>query len=98
MDAEGNLSTSLAKSYEISEDNLDITFYLVEGVKFHNGDEMTAHDVAVSFNRLCEEDCTLTQLSNFAALESVEEVDDYTVIFHLNEQTPISSPFLQNSQ
>lgn len=85
VDAEGNLSTSLAKSYEISEDNLDITFYLVEGVKFHNGDEMTAHDVAVSFNRLCEEDCTLTQLSNFAALESVEEVDDYTVIFHLNE-------------
>jgi len=48
----GELVPCLAKSWEISKDGMSITFYLNEGVKFHNGKELTAEDVKYSFERL----------------------------------------------
>ena len=45
------LVPALAESWEFSADNTEITFKLRENVKFHNGDTMTAEDVAFSLNR-----------------------------------------------
>jgi len=42
----------LAEKWEISEDHLTYTFTLRQGVKFHNGDELTAEDVEFSMQRL----------------------------------------------
>ena len=39
----------IAKSWEISEDGTEITFYLHEGIKFHDGVELTAKDVAFTY-------------------------------------------------
>lgn len=44
----------LAKDYHISNDNKTYTFDLKQGVKFHNGKELTAHDFVYSWNRLAE--------------------------------------------
>lgn len=41
----------LAKSVEISEDGLTYDFTLRQGIRFHNGKEMTAEDVVASMNR-----------------------------------------------
>jgi peptide/nickel transport system substrate-binding protein len=41
----------LAESWEISEDGTVYTFQMREGVKFHEGQDMTASDVAYSFQR-----------------------------------------------
>src|SRR6056297_2901299 len=41
----GELEGDLAKNYTISDDGKVYTFHLHEGVKFHNGDELTAEDV-----------------------------------------------------
>ncbi len=38
--------------YEVSDDGLTYTLHVREGMKFHNGDEVTAEDVAFSINRL----------------------------------------------
>lgn len=51
-DEEMNIVGSLAKDWEISDDGLVWTFNLHEGVKFHNGREMTAEDVVYSFTRI----------------------------------------------
>jgi len=39
----------LAKSWEVSEDQLTVTFHLVEGARFHDGRPITGEDVKFSF-------------------------------------------------
>jgi len=47
----GTVGPLLAKSVEVSKDGLAYTFRLREGVKFHNGQPLTAADVLWSWNR-----------------------------------------------
>lgn len=49
---DGSVRLLVANSWEVSDDGLNYIFKLKEGVKFHNGDEMTAEDVAFSLQRL----------------------------------------------
>jgi len=49
---DGSVKPWLAKGWEISGDGLTYTFELVPGVKFHNGDELTADDVVFSLERI----------------------------------------------
>ena len=53
MDREdySNFVPAVAESWEISEDGATITFKIREGVKFHNGDELKAHDAAYAIWR-----------------------------------------------
>lgn len=46
------LVPDLAESFDISDDGLVYTFKLRDGVKFHNGREMTAQDVKYSLDRV----------------------------------------------
>ncbi len=74
----------LAKSWEISDDGLEVTFYLREGVKFHKGyGEFTAEDVKFTFERIiADEACP--SITSFSALDHVEVIDKYTVKMVLN--------------
>ncbi|MEX2644128.1 MAG: ABC transporter substrate-binding protein [Acetobacterales bacterium] len=60
---------------------------LREGVKFHNGDELTAEDVAFSFsrNRLYAPNSIANRGELWGHLDRVEVVDKYTVRFHTKE-------------
>ena len=50
-DKDGNLVPAVAESYDIASDGLTYTFVLREGVKYHNGETVTAEDVVYSLNR-----------------------------------------------
>jgi peptide/nickel transport system substrate-binding protein len=50
-DIEPKTEGSLSDRWEISDDGKQYTFYLREGVKFWNGDELTAEDVEYSYER-----------------------------------------------
>ena len=50
IDDSGNTVPCLAKEYSASGDGLTYSFVLEEGVKFHNGEELKASDVAFSIN------------------------------------------------
>jgi peptide/nickel transport system substrate-binding protein len=47
----GDNAPSLAESWTVSKDGLTYEFVLRKGVKFHNGDPVTAEDVKFSFDR-----------------------------------------------
>ena len=71
----------LAEGYTVSDDGLEYTITLRQGVKFHNGKEMTADDVVASM-KLWLERCSKAELlkgSTFA------KVDDYTVTLTVPE-------------
>lgn len=46
----GELEPALAESWEVSQDNLQITFTLREGLKWSDGEPLTADDIVFTFN------------------------------------------------
>jgi peptide/nickel transport system substrate-binding protein len=87
----GEIEGELAKDYNISEDGLTYTFNLHEGVKFHNGDDLTSEDVKYSIERIIDMEI---RASNFAAVESIETPDDTTVVIKLKEPVAPFATFL----
>lgn len=77
----------LAESIDESEDGKEYTFYLREGVKFHNGKEMTAEDVAASMNRWKE---LYPNAQTMLGDSEFEVADDYTVVLKLEKPAPLA--------
>jgi len=80
----------LAKEWEISDDGLTYTFKLREGVKFHDGTDLTASDVKFTIDRI--QDINEGIAAQLATVDSVEAVDDYTVVIKL---TRLTGPFME---
>lgn len=53
-DQGGKIINNLAQKWEVSDDGKKYTFHLVEGVKFSDGSELTAEDVAFTYTALCD--------------------------------------------
>lgn len=51
----GDIVPYLAESYEISEDGTEVSFTLNEGLTCHDGEALTAEDVAYTFQRAADE-------------------------------------------
>ncbi|WP_244827204.1 ABC transporter substrate-binding protein [Caballeronia sp. TF1N1] len=63
------------------------TFKLRQNVKFHDGQTMTAKDVAATFNRLADPNAgsaALSVLKGVLSKDSAKAIDDHTVEFHLD--------------
>jgi len=87
--ADGTYSPELAKSWEVSDDNLTYTFHLRDDVMFHNGVKMTAKDVAFSLDyhagKLADYPSGTQAKSFLNYYENTEIVDDYTVKIHYSK-------------
>ena len=81
----GDLTPAVAESYTVSEDRLTYTFTLREGVKFHNGDEVTAEDVVYSISRCADTTDGTPLVEAFSVIQSVEAVDERTVAITISE-------------
>ncbi len=78
-DENGDLMKALASDYTISEDGLVYTFTLREGVKFHNGNAVTAEDVKYSLERASGLLDGTPLISSLSVLTSVDILDEKTV-------------------
>ena len=78
----GDLEPRIAESYTVSGDGLVWTFKIREGIKFHNGDTLTASDCKFSFNRAIEAPVLRSFVSSVA---EVAAPDDNTFVITLKE-------------
>jgi peptide/nickel transport system substrate-binding protein len=69
-DEDNNPIPELAESVEVSDDGLQYTFTLRDGISFHNGKPMTSADVAASFDRYKKVGIESVILSNVAGWET----------------------------
>jgi peptide/nickel transport system substrate-binding protein len=80
----GDNTPSLAESWTVSKDGLTYEFVLRKGVKFHNGEPVTAEDAKFSFDRYKGAGAKLLK----DRVREVQIVDPGRVRFHLKEPWP----------
>jgi len=94
-DAEGNVVSEVAESYELSNENKTYTFKLRDDVKFWDGTPLTAKDVVFTFTALCDPsydgryNSAVHELEGYDAYQAgdadhvagIEMIDEYTVAF-----------------
>ncbi|UUZ93151.1 ABC transporter substrate-binding protein [Paenibacillus sp. P25] len=78
------IEPQLAHYWEMSPDGLEWKFYLRRGVMFHHGREMTAQDVAFTFERLMDRERKLPQSWLFEQLVEVRVLDTWVIRFRLS--------------
>jgi peptide/nickel transport system substrate-binding protein len=76
---------SLAQAFEQSPDLKSFTFHLRPGVKFHNGQPLTARDVKYTFETLMSPALRSPIRSAVDKITSIETPDPQTVIFRARE-------------
>ncbi len=81
-EATGGYDLRLAEKVEANEDVTEYIVTLKQGVKFHNGETMTADDVVFSYDLA---QSSPKQASYVRPLDHVEKIDDYTVRIVLNQ-------------
>ena len=84
-DSDGELVEAIAEKYEISDEATVYTFTLRDGVKFHNGNTVTAEDVKYSIERCADTSNGEPLVSAYSIVESVNIVDEKTVEIVLSE-------------
>ena len=81
MNADNEPTPVLAEGYEIDETGMIYTIKIRQGVKFHNGQEMTADDVVASMTDWLAKSTKATPIAG----TTFEKDDDYTVTMTLTE-------------
>lgn len=89
-DEAGTVAPLLAERVDVSADGKTYTFKLRQGVKFHNGAELTSTDVVWSWNRYMDPKTDWRCLSEFDGrsgpkVESVEAPDAGTFVMRINQ-------------
>ena len=94
-----NPQPELAKSYEVSDDNLSITFKLKDNIKWNDGKPFTTDDVAFTFTSLANKDYTGSKYGDVEKLkgaklyhegkadkiEGIQVIDNNTIKFTFEE-------------
>ena len=93
-DPDGNIVPALAAQVPtlenggFSQDLMSITWKLKEGLKWSDGSDMTAEDVAFSWIYCVDEETGCTSESSFDGIASVQTLDDLTVKITFEAPTP----------
>ena len=83
-DHSGEVIPELAKSWEYSDEGDEVTFYLRDDVKFHDGTKFDAEAVKFNFERILDPEWASSAREKYTkVLEDIVVVDDYTIRFEL---------------
>jgi len=79
-----NMKPELAESWEIPDPRTYV-FHLHHGVRFHDGQPLTARDVKWTFDSVMQGRVRTTKTAVYRPVDRIDAPDDYTVVFHLKE-------------
>jgi peptide/nickel transport system substrate-binding protein len=89
LNLDGSYSFSLAESVNVSDDGRVWTFKIRDGVKFSDGQPLTAEDVAYSFDLYAAHAGVYVFMPTYTAyFESVEALPENQVVIRLTEAIP----------
>jgi len=88
LNLDGTYAKGLVESVERSADGLVYTFKIKSGVKWHDGQPLTAKDVAFTYNLVKAHEDFPTLNSYTTNFAKVEAPDDTTVVLTLDQQVP----------
>src|SRR4051812_16252852 len=85
LDKYPEVTGDLADSWTVAPDLMTYTFKLHPGVKFHNGQDLTAEDVKATYDRLRNPPAGVvsTRQATFADIATIETPDPLTVVFRM---------------
>ena len=83
-----NIIGDLAESWDISRDNLTITFHLRKNVRWHDGKPLTAHDVLYTYKVIIDPKTPTAYSGDFLLAKKAEVIDDYT--FRVTYEKPFA--------
>lgn len=84
----------LAESWELDADSTRLTIRLREGVAWHDGEPLTAEDVAFTFRLAKDPETGYRARSYFSSWDSVEVVDRHTVRFRVEPAAGLLYPWV----
>ncbi|MBK8905176.1 MAG: ABC transporter substrate-binding protein [Anaerolineaceae bacterium] len=88
LELDGTYSLELADSVDVSEDGLTYTYHIRDGITFHDGEPLTAEDVAFSYNLYTtQEDFPFLPVYT-GYFASVEADDSNNVVITLTDAIP----------
>ncbi|WP_448561124.1 ABC transporter substrate-binding protein [Trichothermofontia sp.] len=96
----GEIEPALAESWEISDDNRQITFRLRPGLRWSDGHPLTVDDVVFTYQDIYLNEAIpagardILRVGVTGALPTVEKIDDRRIIFRVPEPF---APFLRNT-
>lgn len=78
-DKDIKLEGELAEKWEISDDNLMITFHLRKDVKWQDGSPFTADDVEYTYKVIIDPSTPTAYATDFLKVKKFEKLDPYTI-------------------
>lgn len=88
LDHQGRIQPNLAESWEVSKDGKLYTFNLRKGVKFHDGQEMTAEDAKFAIDYTINPKNGASGKRRLNQVKRAEVVGKYTLKVHMKKATP----------
>ena len=97
LDGGQTIIPDLAHSWEIDKDGKTYTFFLRQGVTFHDGADFTAEDVKATFDRIVKppQGISIPRTPLFANVTEINVRDPHTIEFKLDQPRPV--PFMMGA-
>ena len=91
-DGDGQVIPRLAERWDYDPDTLTYTFYLAQGVTWHDGQPFTAEDVKFTYEAIMDPDNGSENAPNYEDVTDITIIDDHTVSFTLSA---VNTAFLE---
>lgn len=91
FDEDLGLVPDLAEDWEVSEDGLQYTFKLRQGLTFHNGASLTAEDILYTYDRTTDPEFASPHANKLSLVNQISAADELTVAIEMTEPY---APFL----